>query len=421
MAVAPETVLRDVCLEVNGAAARVRADGETTLLDALRDQLGIVSPKDGCQPQASCGCCTVLVDGKPRLSCTLRASAVEGKSVTTLEGLPDTARKQIADCFVHAGGVQCGFCIPGFAMRAHALCERDPSPTREEIVKDFRAHLCRCTGYTKIIDAVELLGKVRRGEAMPAEDASGRVGTRLARYTGHDAVLGNRPYIDDMTVPGMVHAAVRLSDHPRAVVKAIRTDAAEAMPGVIRVVTAADVPGERYVGLIRRDWPIFVAIGEETRYVGDLIAMGVAEDEATARKAAAAIEIDYDELKPVTDPKAALAPDAPNIHPEGNLLSRSAILRGDVDKALAESAHVVEDTYRTQTIEHLYLEPEACIAIPDDGGLRVLSQGQGVFDDRRQIASVLGWAEPRVRVELVSNGGAFGGKEDMSIQAQTAL
>ncbi|MCH8828379.1 MAG: molybdopterin-dependent oxidoreductase [Planctomycetes bacterium] len=134
-----------------------------------------------------------------------------------------------------------------------------------------------------------------------------------------------------------------------------------------------------------------------------------------------------DVRQPITDPQDGLKPDAPKIHPNGNLLSRSAFTRGEVDPAFQASAHIVEQTYRTQRIEHMFLEPEACIAVPeglrDSGieGLRVLTQGQGVFDDRRQIASVLGWDESRVQVELVSNGGAFGGKEDMSIQAQTAL
>ncbi len=447
---APATTPQAVGFRLNGQDVSVLSDAETTLLDALRDQLDVISPKDGCQPQASCGCCTVLIDGKPLLSCTTKATRVAGKSVTTLEGLSDDRRKQIADCFVHAGGVQCGFCIPGIAMRAHALLERNACPARDEIAADLRAHLCRCTGYTKIVDAIELLGRVRRGEPMPEEDRSGRIGTSLARYTGHDAVLGDRRYIDDIKIPGMTFAVMRFSDHPRALVRGIDASAAEALPGVIRVITAADVPGDRYVGLITQDWPVFIAVGEETRYVGDILAAVVAEDERAARRAAAMIDIDYQVREPVTNPHDALKPDAPKLHPKGNLLSRSAVRRGDAEAAFAQSAHIIEDTYRTQFIEHMFLEPEACIAIPEncelrisDCGLaendaipvlksairnqqsairlRVLSQGQGVYDDRRQIAKVLGWPEERLHVELVSNGGAFGGKEDMSIQAQTSL
>jgi xanthine dehydrogenase molybdenum-binding subunit len=220
---------------------------------------------------------------------------------------------------------------------------------------------------------------------------------------------------------------MRFSDHPRALVKAIHKDAAESLEGVRRVITAADVPGNRHVGLIVKDWPILVAVGEETRCVGDILAIVVADNDDLARLATQLIEVDYEVLQPVTTPREGLAPDVPKIHEGGNLLSRSAILRGDVDEALASSAHVVQDIYTTQRIEHMFLEPESCITVPQvgEGGdvqsVHVFTQGQGVFDDRRQIASVLGWDEGRVSAELVSNGGAFGGKEDMSIQAQTAL
>ncbi|MFQ5424830.1 MAG: molybdopterin cofactor-binding domain-containing protein [Phycisphaerae bacterium] len=457
MAVQP--AIEAIELTVNGSSVAMEIPDGLSLLDALRDRLGLISPKDGCQPMGQCGCCTVLIDGKPRLSCTMKASLAAGKSVTTLEGLSEAMRKQLADCFVRAGGVQCGFCIPGIAMRGHALLERNPCPTRQEIARDLRAHLCRCTGYTKIIDAVALLGQVRRGELPDggASDGEG-VGSRLPRYGGAEAVLGDRKYIDDISFHGLAHAAMRFSDHPRALVKRIDTSAAEAIEGVIRVVTARDVPGDRHVGLIVRDWPVFVAEGEETRYVGDIVAAVVAEDEATARRAAGLIGVDYEVREPVTDPEAALRPDAPRLHPKGNLLSRSVLVRGEVEAALARSVHVVEGTWRTQTIEHLYLEPEASIAIPtrvgnvktskrqnvktaeswtavvgerlyegaaawpeDEVGLHLLTQGQGVFDDRRQCCGVLGWAPERLRVELVSNGGAFGGKEDLSIQAQTCL
>ena len=417
---------------VNGAPVSVHlTDDGLTLLDVLRDHLGITSPKNGCQPQAQCGCCTVLVDGKPMLSCTMKPSRVEGKAVTTLEGLDEAHRKQIADSFVQCGGVQCGFCIPGFAMRGVGLCNANPTPTRDEITKAVRPHLCRCTGYKQVIDSIELYSKVRAGEqALPqtsAADASGKVGTSLPRYSGHDAVLGDRKYVDDMTVPGMLFGALRLSDHPRATVVKIDATKALALEGVHRVITARDVPGEIYVGLIVKDWPVFVAPGSDTRCTGDVIAAVVADDQRLARRAAELIEIDYIVKEPVTDPTKALEPNAPLVHPERgtNLLSKSSLKKGDAEAAFAKCAHVIEDTYHTQHIEHLFLEPEACIAVPEGDGdertLKVYSQGQGVFDDRRQIASVLGIDESRVEVQLVSNGGAFGGKEDMSIQGQTAL
>ena len=446
----------NVSFKLNGRDVTATIDAQRSLLSALRDDFDVISPKNGCEPQAACGCCTVLVDGKPQLSCAMKAAKIAGREVVTLEGLPEETRTQIADCFVHAGGVQCGFCIPGFALRGHALLEKNDSPSRAEIARDLRGNLCRCTGYAQIIDAIELLGRVRRGEGVrPSEPeaqardpvaaereslagASGSdrngVGQRLGRYRGRELVLGDFRYVDDIKVDGSLFAAMRFSDHPRALLKSIDTSDALAVRGVQRVITAADVPGERYVGLITRDWPVLVAIGEETRCVGDILAIVVADDQRTARQAAQLLKIDSEVREPVSDPRRALEPDAPKIHPRGNLLSRSALHHGDVDNAFGAARHIVEQTYATQRIEHMFLEPEACIAIPKtrdqgtqargheaDASLHVLSQGQGVFDDQRQIASVLGWEPERVRVELVSNGGAFGGKEDMSIQAQTAL
>lgn len=430
-----------VRLTLNGRAVAAQVRPDESALEMLRERFDLISPKNGCEPMGSCGCCLVLVDGKPRLTCTVKATTLEGRCVDTLEGLPETAREEIAECFVGAGAVQCGFCIPGIAMRAHAMCSPGARHSRDEIEKELRAHLCRCTGYTKIVDAVERLCDVRNGASKREVECRGGVGDRLARVAGPETALGDKRYIDDIKMPGLVYAAPRLSDHPRALVRRIDAGPAQSIDGVLRVVTAADVPGKRHVGLITPDWPVFVAEGEETRYVGDVIAFVVARDMATARRAADAIMVDYDVRPPVTTTDDALQPNASRIHPGGNLLSRSALARGDVDSELARSAHVVEGTWQTQSIEHLFLEPEACIAWPvgewrhagswergtDTTGhahgvsLRVLTQGQGIFDDRRQIASVLGWPAERIGIELVSCGGAFGGKEDLSIQAQTAL
>ena len=415
-----------VSFTLNGRAVSAAVDPERSLLDVLRDDFGIVSPKSGCAPQGACGCCTVLIDGQPRLSCTLSAPRVAGRTVTTFEGLSEQTRQQLADSFVRAGGVQCGYCSPGIAMRSVALLEKNSEPTRAEIAKGLRPHLCRCTGYRKIVDAIELLARVRRGEELPAADTSGQVGTRLDRYRGRQLVLGDFRYVNDIQIEGMLFAAPRFSDHPRALVRSIDPAPALAMPGVRRVITADDVPGQRYIGLIERDWPILVAVGEETRCVGDMLALVVADEQHIAREATRRIVVEYEVREPVTSPEDALKHHAPKIHPRGNLLSRSAIQRGDVERALRESAHVVEGTYTTQRVEHMYLEPEACVAIPEtkvqgEQSLRVLSQGQGIFDDRRQIAAVLGWDLTRVQVELVSTGGAFGGKEDNSVQAQAAL
>jgi xanthine dehydrogenase molybdenum-binding subunit len=306
-------------------------------------------------------------------------------------------------------------------VRAHTLLQKNPDPARDEIARSLNNHICRCTGYTKIIDAIDLAAKVFRGEPMPAAETSGKVGTRLARHHGEHYVLGSEKYIDDMHVPGMLYGALLFSEHPRAKVLSIDTSAAEKLNGVAKVITAKDVHGKRNQGLLDKDWPLFVAIGEETRYVGDVLAAVAATSEKIARRALSLIKVKYEVLPPVTSPEEALAPGAPKLHRSGNLLSKSVIKRGDADKALAGAAFVAEQTFQTQFIEHAFLEPESCLAHPDNGGVQVYSQGQGVFDDQRQIASFLGLPLEKVNVTLVANGGAFGGKEDMSVQGQTAL
>ncbi|RMH84595.1 MAG: selenium-dependent xanthine dehydrogenase [Actinomyces sp.] len=393
------------------------------LLAALRDELGLVAAKDGCAPSGQCGCCTVLVDGRARVACQTPLERVADREVTTLEGLDDDTRRRFAAAFAAVGALQCGFCTPGIVLRAHALLERHGTAlTRERLARHLGAHLCRCTGYLKILDAVELLA---RGDepAPPTPATPVGIGTRLARYQGHELTLGDKPYVADMRPPGLLRGAVRLADHARADVVRIDTAAALALPGVHAVVTAADVPGELRVGLIDRDWPVFIPEGGRTSYLGDVIALAVADDEETARRAAAAVEVEYRPLRPITDPETACDDEDAVWGLDGNLLSVSAYTRGgDVDAALAASAHVVTERFVTQRVEQAFLEPESTLAVPtDEGGLLVYSGGQGVWDDRRQIAEVCALPESAVWVEQVANGGAFGGKEDLSNQAQTAL
>jgi xanthine dehydrogenase molybdenum-binding subunit len=425
-------------LILNGRPVSMEAEPGTSLLESLRDRFGLRSMKDGCAPEGSCGACTVLVDGRPVVSCAREAARCEGREVVTLEGLPAGVRAAWADAFVATGASQCGFCSPGIVMKAEALLRREAAPPRDEIARALAGNLCRCTGYVKILDAIERVAAGRRGEiagarpaavppasAVPGSAVPGGVGTRADRVAARAMALGEQPFVADMTAPGMLHGALRFSDHPRAVVRRIDTARSEAVPGVVAVVTAADVPGERVAGLISLDWPAFVAEGETTRFVGDVLAAVAATTRAQARAAAALVEIEYDVLEPVVDPFAALAPGAPAIHAPGNLLSTSVVRRGDAEAALASAAHVVRERFTTSAVEHAFLEPEACLAVPastpDAPAVHLFSQGQGAWDDRRQVAALLALPEPDVRVTQVATGGAFGGKEDLSVQAQTAL
>jgi selenium-dependent xanthine dehydrogenase len=398
-------------LTVNGRPVVAEPREGQSLLELLRDDLGLRSVKDGCAPEGSCGACTVLVDGRPCVACARPAAHLAGKDVVTQEGLSEETRRLWADCFAAAGASQCGFCSPGVVMKAEGLLARKPEPKREQIAHALLGNLCRCTGYVKIVDAIELAAAVKRGEPLPEPDRSGRVGSRTARYRGVELALGDKPFVADLVEPGMLYGALRLSDHPRARVRRIDTAKARAHPGVTAVVTAEDVPGERTQGLLTSDWRQFVAVGEETAYVGDVLAAVAAESRQVARQAAELVEVEYDVLEPVTTPFEYGARE----------LSRSVVKRGDVAAALAGAAHVVTETFRTQFIEHAYLEPEAALAAPDGNRVRVWSQGQGAWEDRRQVASFLGLPEENVRVTQVSSGGGFGAKEDLNVQAHAAL
>src|SRR5712691_6030600 len=257
---------------LNGKAMSVEVDDGASLLDLLRVGCGVTSVKDGCAPEGSCGACTVMVEAKAVVSCAQPAARFVGKSVTTQEGLAPDVRQQWADCFVAAGASQCGFCSPGIVMKSESLLAKSPDPSREAVAKALAGNLCRCTGYVKIIDAIRLAAGVKRGEPLPEIDRSGRVGSRTARYQGQDLALGDKPYINDMTAPGMLHGAIRWSQHPRARIVRIDASRAEAHPGVVAVATWKDVPGARKQGLIIKDWRQFVGEGETTNYVGDVLA-----------------------------------------------------------------------------------------------------------------------------------------------------
>ncbi len=407
---------------LNGRPVSAEVPQDASLLELLRDALGQTSVKDGCAPEGSCGACTVIVDGRAVVSCAQPATRARGRDVITPAGLAPERRQLWADCFVAAGASQCGFCSPGIVMKAESLLARNPQPTRGEVARALAGNLCRCTGYVKILDAIELAAGAGRGEPLPRPDRSGRIGTRAPRYQGRDLALGDKPFVADLRFPGMLHGALRFSDHPRARVLRIDTTRAALYPGVVAVVTAADVPGERRQGLITRDWRQFVAEGEVTSYVGDVLAAVAALTRRAAREAAALVEVDYEVLAPVTDPFQAMREDAPRLHEGGNVLSVSRVRRGDVDAALAAAPVVLTETFRTQSVEHAFLEPEASLVCPtEDGGVHVYSQGQGPWDDRRQVASFLGLPVQQVRVTQVSNGGAFGAKEDLNVQCHTAL
>ena len=409
-----------VAFTVNETTVSVRAS-HPHLLAALREELDITSPKDGCSPTGQCGCCTVLVNGKAVVSCQTPLSKVEGGTVTTLEGVDEEERSRYSQAFAACGGLQCGFCIPGIVVRAKAQVDKKGAALqRSDMAKHLGAHLCRCTGYVKILDAIEM---VARGE-VPVLVNPGGVGTNTVKYEAEALALGDRGYIDDIRIPGMLHAALVFTKHTRADITAIDATGALQMPGVRAVFTAADIPGELMVGIIYKDWPVMIPIGGRTSYAGDVLAIVVADTRDEARAATQFVNVQYTVHAPLTDPLAAISSSEIAVwKTDNNVLSTSRYKRGDTQIAMSTSAHVVEETFVTQRIEHAFLEPESTVAVPSKDGksLHVYSGGQGIWDDRNDIAKVLNLDNAQVTVELVTNGGAFGGKEDMSNQAHAAL
>ena len=407
---------------LNGQPKNYDGDPDLPLLTYLREHEDIISPKDGCAPQAACGCCVVQLDDRAVLACATSMKKVANGRITTTEGLGEYRQNVFANAFVSKGGVQCGFCIPGIVMQSNALINKNPHPSRADIEKVLTPHLCRCTGYKKIVEAVQCAAEaIRNEEEVPLPDSDGKIGARHPKYQAQHLVLGQHRYVDDIKLPGMRYGALKFSDHPRAKVLNIDTAEAQKLPGVIRIFTAKDVPGERTIGLIRQDWPLMIAEGETTRYVGDVLAGIVAESDVIARQAVGLIKVEYDVLEPVTDMHEAMKAESPSLHEGGNVLSKSITSRGDIEKAMAGSSFISRGVYQTQMIEHGYMEPECCIAYPQADGVAVLSQSQGVYEDRVQIAKLLGLPQEKVRVILVPNGGGFGGKEDLSVQGHAAL
>ncbi len=412
-----------VAFVVNGTPVTVRRD-HPHLLAALREELDITSPKDGCSPSGQCGCCTVLVDGKAIVSCQQSLEKVANTNITTLEGVSQVERDAFANAFAACGGLQCGFCIPGIVVRAKAQIDKKGAGLkREDMARHLGAHLCRCTGYVKILDAIDSVAK----QLSPEIVSTGGLGVRVAKHEAKELALGDRGYIDDMRLPGLMHASLVFTRHARAEILSINTSKAMSRPGVRAVFTAADIPGELMMGIIYKDWPVMIPVGGFTSYAGDVLAIIVADSRLNARNAIDDVVVEYKPLTPITDARNAIASnDIAVWKTDSNILSKSTYKRGDAELAIASSTHVVCETFETQRIEHAFLEPESTLAVPSINEdkvreLHVYSGGQGVWDDRNDIARLLAIANEQVTVTLVTNGGAFGGKEDMSNQAHASL
>ena len=406
---------------LNDAKQVYDGPGESSLLNFLRLERRITSAKDGCSGEGVCGACTVEIDGNARLACRVGMGTLQGKRVVTTEGLPAGFREMIGKMFAAKGAVQCGFCSPGFIMRARALFNAGKRPDRQEIVRAVKPNLCRCTGYVKIVDAIEATFDALDGKPAGTAAHAG-VGQPYPKYQAIETALGSRPFTGDLHLEGMLYGALHFSDHPRARVLRIDTSGAEKTPGVVRVFTATDIPGKRYNGLIFPDWPMMIEAGETTNCIGDVLAGVVAESEAAAREAASRIRVEYEMLEAVTDMHEAVKPGNPLVHPgRSNVLENCSIRFGDADSAFRNATYVSSGIYETQRIEHAFLETETAVAAPGGEGLLLYTQGQGAYVDRRMVAAILDLPEELVRVVQVPNGGGFGGKEDLTVQGHAGL
>ena len=410
-----------------------------SILRYLRDDLHLTSVKDGCS-EGACGTCTVIVDDRAVKSCVLTTKLAVGHTITTIEGLSEEEREAFVYAFGTAGAVQCGFCIPGMVLAGAALIRRCPDPTSTQIAEAIRGNVCRCTGYKRIIVGIKKAAAVLRGEeaidpSIEAGESYG-VGEQIFRTDVRAKVLGTGQYPDDLDeceFPGLTIASAVRSKYPRARILSIDTEKARALPGVVGVLTAADVPVNQ-VGHLIQDWDVMIAEGDITRCVGDAIALVVAKDRKTLERAKKLVKVEYEELEPVRNIDEAAAPDAPIIHDSFNAFGNHVVLknnicqqrhvtRGDAKAALAASAYTVTDTFVTPFTEHAFLEPECAVAAPYKNGVKIWSTDQGAYDTRKECAHMLGWdAEPeRVVVQTMFVGGGFGGKEDVSIQHLAAL
>jgi xanthine dehydrogenase molybdenum-binding subunit len=412
-------------LIVNGQPRQVVASPKTLLMDVLRDQLRLTGVKDGCAT-GHCGSCTIIKDGQAVRACLVPMKKVsDGADITTIEGLadPDGRLDPIQQAYIDQGATQCGFCTPGFIMATKALLDKNPDPTLEEIYDGHQFNICRCTGHNAILRAIQQATGRPVPELPSVKKPLNAVSRRLPRPDAVDKVTGKGIYGDDLYVEGMLFAKALRSKFPHAYLKKVDTSNAKAMPGVVAVLTADDIPGRKDCGVHEVDWPVLCY--DKVRYVGDAVALVVAESEAIAEQALRLIEVEYEPLPVVTGPKEAAQPDAPSLHahhPTGNFKAKYHLENGDVEAGFAQADVIVEREYRTQTVEHAFIEPEAALAMPEaNGRLTVYCGGQIPFSDREQIAASLNVPEDRVRVVNCLIGGGFGGKEDVSVQIHAAL
>jgi 4-hydroxybenzoyl-CoA reductase subunit alpha len=410
-----------VQLNVNNTDHEVAIRPGATLADVLRDELRLTGTKKGCE-LGDCGACTVLIDGKPVNSCLTLALETEGKVITTIEGLNGgTDLHPIQHAFVEYGAIQCGFCTPGMILRTKALLDANPDPSEDEIKAALTGNICRCTGYTKIVEAVLAAAAYLQGKKPPKLEFAPQksavdltvVGKRLPKIDAPDKATGRAIYADDIVLPNMIYGKLLLSTVAHAKIKSIDVTKAKELPGVQAILTGADVPDITY-GTSPARYDETVLAKDKVRYVGDVVAAVAALDEETCYRALDLIEVDYEELPAVFDAFETMEDGAPRLFDdkyENNINTRVDHHFGDVEKGFDEADFVKEARFVGNRVYQNPIEPHCAIAEWDHHGKVTLHTAtQVVHYVHHQLSRILGLPLGNIRVIMTNTGGGFGAK-----------
>ncbi|HYC64559.1 MAG TPA: molybdopterin cofactor-binding domain-containing protein, partial [Reyranellaceae bacterium] len=404
-----------VAFTLNGQAVAWDGPPATRLVAALRDGLGLTGTKVGCDA-GDCGACTVLLDGKQVCGCLMPMAQVAGRSIETVEGLANDRLSDLQESFLAHGAAQCGICTPGMLMAAHELLQKTPSPSRAEVEEALGGVLCRCTGYSKIVDAV-LAAKQPLTKVEATSGAA--VGARLARVDGEPKVSGREAFGADRVPADALWVRVVRSPHARA---RFELGDLSALRGRFTVLTAADVPFNGY-GIYPdiKDQPV-LADGQ-VRYRGEAVLALVGDRDAVMAVRDAEIPIRWTPERPLFGVDAPRAAGAPLVQADkpGNLLLDGGVRRGDAEAAFRACAAVAEGMFETAFVEHAYIEPEAGWARRVGDRLEIHASTQTPYMDRDEVASVMRLRPDQVRIVPTACGGGFGGKLDLSVQPLIAL
>ncbi|MEA2252296.1 MAG: hypothetical protein QOG70_2538 [Solirubrobacteraceae bacterium] len=398
-------------LDVNGVGYDLLVEPDRSLVDALRDDLGLTGTKRACN-QGECASCAVHIDGTVVNACLVLAVEAAGHAIATIEGLAtngtlDPVQRAFAENFAS----QCGYCTPGMIMTAKAFLAENPHPTEEEVRQAIRGNLCRCTGYAKIVDAIMAAsGQVPVRQYRPSQYKV--VGQPLERTDALEKVTGKAPFAYDMRLPGMVYGEILRSPVAHARVVSIDTSAAEAIPGVLAVYTQQDMPQARYGAFVQDETALADGV---VRFQGEGVAAVIAVDEPTALRGIEAIDVDYDALPGVFDPESAMAEGAPQIHEgvERNVVAHNRVIAGDIDAGFAAADHVFEDRFVTGRQCHTCMEPHALVADYDASGRVTLHMStQSTFFERFSLMGVFNMPANKIRIIAPYLGGGFGSKSE---------